>query len=61
MVNRVEHVPQFQGAVAAALQSGGEDNPGGRVRVLTAVLADARDVAFDVPRLERPLVERRVE
>ena len=35
--------------------------PSGSVGVLTAVLADARHVSFDVARLKGPFVERRVE
>ncbi len=61
MVDRVDQVPKFQGPVAAALQRRRQHDPGGRVRVLAAVLADARHVALDVARLQRALVERRVE
>ncbi len=61
MVDRVEHVPQFQRAVAAALQGHGQHDPGSRVGVLAAVLADAWHVPLDVARLQRSSIEGRVE
>src|SRR5262249_33817378 len=54
VADRVEEVEQLGGAVAAALEGSGEHDPGGRVRVLAAVLPDAGDVALDVARLQRP-------
>ena len=61
MVDRVDEVPKFQGAVAATLQRRRQGNPGGGVGVLTAVLADARHISFDVTGLKGAFVERRVE
>ena len=61
MVDRVDQVPEFQGAVAVTLQRRRQHDPGGGMGVLTAVLADARHISFDVARLQGALVERRVE
>ena len=61
MVDRVDEVPKFHGAVAATLQGRRQRNPSGGVGILTAVLADARHVSFDVARLKGAFVERRVE
>src|SRR4029453_14567061 len=61
MVDRVDEIPKIHGAVAATLQCCRQGNPSGSVGVLTAVLADARHVSFDVARLKGPFVERRVE
>src|SRR4029453_10382970 len=61
MVDGVDEVPKFHGAVAATLQCCRQGNPSGSVGVLTAVLADARHVSFDVAGLKGPFVERRVE
>ncbi len=61
MVDGVDEVPQFHGAVAAALQRRRQGNPRGGVCVLAAVLADARHVSFDVARLKGAFIERRVE
>ena len=61
MVDRVDEVPQFHGAIAAALQRRRQRDPGGGVGVLTAVLADARHISFDVAGLKGALVERWVE
>src|SRR4029450_13352265 len=61
MVDRVDKVPKFHGAVAATLQRRRERNPSGSVGILAAVLADARHVSFDVARLKGAFVERRVE
>ena len=61
MVDRVDEVPKFHGAVAATLQGRRQGNPSGGVGILTAVLADARHVSFDVARLKGAFVERRVE
>src|SRR5512132_620504 len=61
MVDRVDEVPKFHGAVAATLQGHGQRNPSGGVGILTAVLADARHVSFNVARLKGAFVERRVE
>src|SRR4029453_14812738 len=61
MVDWVDEVPKFHGAVAATLQGRRQGNPSGGVGILTAVLADARHVSFDVARLKGAFVERRVE
>ena len=61
MIDRVDEVPKFHGAIAATLQSRREGNPSGSVGILAAVLADARHVSFDVARLKGAFVERRVE
>ena len=61
MVDRVDEVPKFHGAVAATLQRRRQGNPSGGVGVLTAVLADARHISFDVAGLKGAFVERRVE
>ena len=61
MVDWVDEVPKFHGAVAATLQGRRQRNPSGSVGILTAVLADARHVSFDVARLKDAFVERRVE
>jgi hypothetical protein len=61
MVDWVDEVPKFHGAVAATLQSHRQGNPGGGVGILAAVLADAWDVSFDVPRLQEAFVKRRIE
>ena len=61
MVDRVDEVPKFHGAVAATLQRRRQRNPSGGVGVLAAVLADAGHVSFDVARLKGAFVERRVE
>ena len=44
MVDRVQHVEEFRGLIAAAQPGQGHHDPDGRVRVLAAVLADARRV-----------------
>src|SRR4029434_4751849 len=61
MVDWVDEVPKFHGAVAATLQSHRQRNPGSGVGILAAVLADARHVSFDVAGLKDAFVERRVE
>jgi hypothetical protein len=61
MVDWVDEVPKFQCALAATLQGRRQRNPSGSVGILPAVLADARHVSFDVPRLKDAFVERRVE
>src|SRR6185436_6039220 len=52
MVDRVDEVPKFHGAVAATLQRRRQGNPRGGVGVLTAVLADARHISLDVTGLK---------
>ena len=61
MVDRVDEVPKVHGLVAATLQRRRQGNPGGGVGVLTAVLADARHISFDVAGLKGAFVERRVK
>ena len=48
VVHRVEHVEELDRLVAVPEARHREDDPRRGVRVLSAVLADARDVAFDV-------------
>ncbi len=57
VVDRVEHVEELDRLVAAPEARQGEDDPLGRVRVLSAVLADSRQVALDVARVEGRAVE----
>src|SRR4030095_13754520 len=61
MVDRVDEVPKFPRAVAAALQSRRQGNPSGGVGVLSAVLANARHISFDVAGLQGAFVERWIE
>src|SRR5947207_4398126 len=61
MVDRVDEVPKFRGAVAATLQGRRQRNPSGGVGILAAILADARHVSLDVAWLKDAFVERRVE
>ena len=58
VVHGVEHVEEPHRLVPAAEPREGQDDPEGRVRVLAAVLADARDVALDVARVVGRPVER---
>ena len=59
VADRVEQVEEAIRIAAPALERDGLHQPGCRVGVLATVLADARDVALDVARLERRPVERR--
>src|SRR5512138_3906043 len=52
VVDRVDEVPKFHCAIAATLQRRRQGNPSGGVSVLTAVLADARHISFDISRLK---------
>ena len=61
VVDRVQHVEQLGGLVAAAEPRQRHDDPDGRVRVLAAVLADAGRIPLDVPGILRRAIERRVE
>ena len=61
MVDGVQHGEQLAGLVAVAQGREGEDRPDGAVGVLAAVLADARQVALDVARIDVGMVERRGE
>src|SRR5450756_2570045 len=57
VIDGVEHVEELDRLVAAPKARQGEDEPLGRVRVLSAVLADSREVALDVARVEGRAVE----
>ncbi len=59
VVDGVEHVEELHRLVAAPEAREREDDPRRRVRVLASVLADPRDVALDVPRVEGRVIERR--
>ena len=59
VVDGVEHVEELDRFVAVPEARKGEDDPLGRVRVLSAVLADSRKVALDVSRVEGRAVEGR--
>ena len=61
MADRVQEFDQLDGAAALAELGKRPDDPGGRVGVLAAVLADAGQVALDVAGIERLVVERRGE
>src|SRR5690349_15955033 len=57
----VEHLKQRERTIAVATEGRGEHRPQRPMRVLGAILAHARDVALDVPRVVRALVEWRRE
>ena len=61
MVDRVEHVEQLHGFVAAAKRRHRHDDPHRGVGILAAVLPHARRIALDVPRLLRRPIERWAE
>ena len=62
VADRVEDRQQLGGAAGRSPSCGERlHDPGGRVRVLAAVLADARQVALDVAGVDRLGVERRGE
>ena len=52
MVDRIDQVPEFQSAIPAALQRCRQHDPSRRVRVLAAVLANARHIPLDVAGLQ---------
>src|SRR5204862_4303545 len=56
--HRVDEVEQLDRAPAPALKGRRAHDPGRGVRVLPAVLADARDVALDVAGVQVAAVER---
>src|SRR5262245_2495214 len=58
MVDRVDKIPKFHGAVAITLQGRCDGAPSGSVCILSAVRPDTRHVSFDVARLKVPFVER---
>src|SRR5262245_24277348 len=59
VVDGIEEREELAGAIAVAERGEGHDCPDGRVRVLSAVLADTRRVALDVARVSRSALERR--
>src|SRR5262245_13478910 len=61
MVDGTENLPQVVRLAAAAKPGNRLHEPDRRVRVLTAILADSRNVALDVAGLKRALVEGRLE
>ena len=61
MVDRVEHVEQLHGFVAAAKRRHRHDDPHRGVGILPAVLPHARRIALDVPGLLRRTIEGRAE
>ena len=61
VVDGIEHVKQLRDFVAAAEPGHRHDDPGGRVCVLSAVFANARRVAFDIPGFLCRAIERRIE
>ena len=61
VIHRIEHVEHLGRLVAASEPRQRHHDPDGRVRVLPAVLANARRVALDVARVLRRDVERWME
>ena len=61
VVDRVQDAEQLARLVAVAERREGQHRPDRRVRVLSAVLTDARQVSLDVAGIEGRLVERRGE
>src|SRR5205085_3560424 len=61
VIDRVEQREQFARMVAIAQERVGDQDPQRGVRVLAAVLAHARHVAFDVAGIERTLIKWRRE
>ena len=61
VVDRVQHREQFGRPVAVTESGNGKHGPDGGVRVLATVLADARQVALHIPRVDVGMVERRCE
>src|SRR5215813_3527725 len=61
MVDRVNKIPEFDGAVAVTLQRRCQGDPGSSVGVLTTILPDTRYISFDVTRLKDPFVERGIK
>src|SRR5215510_7354463 len=61
MVDRVDKIPEFHGAVAVTLQRRCQRYPNSSVSILTAILADTRHISFDVTRLKNTFVERGIK
>ena len=61
VVDGIDHVEQFHRLVAHAEPRQGENHPGDRVCILTAVLADTGHIAFDVAGIVRHPIEWRRE
>ena len=61
VMNRIEQPEKFPRAIGFSLERESHRRPDRAMGVLAAILAHARDVAFDVTRIERRLVEGRSE
>jgi len=61
VIDRVDHVEQFHRFVAEAELSQRDDRPQRGVGVLTAVLANSWNIAFDVPGVMRHAIEGRCQ
>ncbi len=60
-IDRIEQREQIRGAIAVAHLREREHRPRGRMRVLAAVLPDARRIALDITGIDRRTIERRCE
>src|SRR5262252_3289553 len=61
VIDRVDKIPKLHGAVAVTLQGCCQRYPGSSMGVLTAILTDTWHISFDVTRLKKPFVERRIK
>src|SRR5205085_6720472 len=61
VVDRIQERKQFASAVAIAKMSVSDQGPERSVRVLSSVLAHARNISFDVAGIERALIKWRRE
>ena len=61
MINRIQQAEQFACQIAVAQHRKRNHRPKGGVRILAAVFAHARNIAFDVTRIQFALIEWRSE
>ena len=61
MVDRIDHRRDFPRALAVSDRHVGQRGPDRGMRVLAAILANARRIPFDISRVGHGLIERRRE